>query len=354
MIFLFVAVLSLLVLVALHEVGHFFVARFFNVKVEEFGFGLPPRVWGKRFGETLYSLNLIPLGAFVRMLGEERSDEGERSFSSKPVWQRALIVAAGVVAFWGIAAVLLAVLGGTSGIPASVSDSFSTDDARVLVISVASDSPASASGIEPGDVISLVNGTEVSKIAEVQDTVDSSRGEALELTLLRKGQEENIVVRVREEAPNGQGLLGISLARTTFFKYPWYEAPLRGVLLSVQLTWEVVRGFVQVASSLVKGGEVAGAQVIGPIGIVQLLSGSLESGLSSFVYFLSLLSLYLALFNALPIPMVDGGRLLFLGIEAVRGRRIPENIEQRIHGVFFFLLVGLLIWASIQDITRIF
>ncbi|MDZ4232030.1 MAG: M50 family metallopeptidase, partial [Candidatus Pacearchaeota archaeon] len=352
MIFLFIAIFSLVTLVALHELGHFFLARLFGVKVEEFGFGLPPRLFGKKIGETIYSFNLLPLGAFVRMLGEERAVANERSFSSKPVWQRSLIIVGGVAAFWIIASILLAFLLGTSGIPASVPDTFNTQEARVMVLGVAADSPAQAAGIMPGDVIlGFGDGAKVTRVSEVQEAVETSRGTSLTLSLLRDGVEEAHSVQIREEAPSGQGLLGVSLARTTFLKYPWYEAPARGVLLSGQLTWEIVRGFAGVLSGIFSGAGAAGAQVMGPIGIVQLLSGSLQSGLSSFLYFLSLLSLYLALFNILPIPVVDGGRLLFLGIEALRKRPIPEAIEQRIHGVFFILLIALLIWASIQDIT---
>ncbi|MDP2735032.1 MAG: site-2 protease family protein, partial [bacterium] len=152
---LFVVIISFLVLIVLHELGHYLFARKYGVKVEEFGIGLPPRIVGKKMGETVYSLNLLPLGAFVRLEGEEGVVPGPRSFSSKSLWQRAVIVAAGVVAFWLVAALIFTGLGMTTGVPTGIGDEQVAGvlNPKVQILSVAPDSPAKEAGIEVGDII---------------------------------------------------------------------------------------------------------------------------------------------------------------------------------------------------------
>lgn len=356
---IFIAIFSLLVLILLHELGHFALALRFGVKVEEFGIGLPPRLLSKRFGETLYSLNLFPIGAFVRMLGEEKAEEHPRSFSSKPVWQRAVIVAAGVIAFWIVAALIFTVLAMSSGIPTSISDDFEQGvfNARVQILEVAVNSPAASGGLLPGDVIvGLQGGTrelfEVQKVREVQEFVQQEQ--TVTLSIRRGNEFLDILVVPRIEPPAGEGPLGVVLSRTALLRSAWYKAPVEGIMLTGRMTFEIVRSFVIIISAIVAGdGVPAGAQVAGPIGIVNMMANFLAMGVPQFFFFLAILSIYLAIFNALPIPVVDGGHLMFLGIEAIRKKPISEKIQQKIQTVFFVAFISLFVWVSWQDIARL-
>ncbi|MDP2735795.1 MAG: site-2 protease family protein, partial [bacterium] len=158
----------------------------------------------------------------------------------------------------------------------------------------------------------------------------------------------------RVEPPLGEGPVGISLVRTAFVKYPAWEAPLRGVERTASLTYEILRSLWGLGANLVSGqGVPSGVEVMGPVGILHLLSNSFSLGIAQFLSFFAVLSVYLAIFNALPIPAVDGGKLLFLGIEAIRKKPISSAIEQRMSAAVFILLITLMIWVTIKDIARI-
>lgn len=347
-----VIVISLLALVALHELGHFFAAKKFGVKVEEFGIGIPPRIAGKKIGETIYSINLLPLGAFVRLLGEEKSAEDPRSYSSKPLWQRMVIVGAGVCAFWIVSVILFSALGASSGIPMAVGDetAMNISNPRVQITGVASGSPAKEAGLQFGDSIQNFN-----TVSQFQEFVNQHKGKEMSLQIQRKDALLDVAVTPRENPPEGEGPLGVGLARTALVKHPWYKAPVEGLVLTSQLTVQIVAELGRVVGSFVGGqGLPPGVQLTGPVGIVQLLSNSLGAGIPSFVSFLSLLSIYLAIFNLLPIPATDGGKLLFLGLESIRRKPLPEKFEKGITAVSFGLLIALLLWVTAKDLSRIF
>lgn len=359
---LVIVIASFLALIVLHELGHYLFAKKYGVKVEEFGIGLPPRLVGKKVGETIYSLNLLPLGAFVRLEGEEGAVPGPRSFSSKPLWQRAVIVAAGVVAFWLVAVFIFAGLGMTTGVPTGIGDEEVPGalNPRVQILSIAKGSPAEDAGIETGDSIVSMEETgsgafvSPTTVREVQEFTDANQG--LELTvLLQRGQETKQVVLVpRVEPPAGEGPVGVALVRIAFVKYSLWEAPVRAVERTVALTYEILRSLWGLASNLARGqGAPAGVEVMGPVGILHLLSNSFSLGVAQFLSFFAVLAVYLAIFNALPIPAVDGGKLLFLGIEAIRRKPISQVVEQRLSAAVFVLLITLMIWVTIKDIARI-
>lgn len=349
---------SLILLIVLHELGHFVVAKKFGVKVEEFGVGLPPRIAGVRFGETLYSLNLLPLGAFVRLEGEEGAGKiGSRSYAAKSVLQRSLIVAAGVVAFWLVAFLILTFLGATIGIPSAVADDFS-GKAQVQVLAIAPGSPADGAGLRVGDVITGFRTKEgvleTNTVSEVQEFTKSHTGQEVIVRLLSGKESREATLSVREQIPEGQGPLGIALARAALVSYPWYEAPVQGFLFTWQFTVQVVQGLWQLVAGLMNfQGVPAGTQFLGVVGIFGLLQNAFAFGWPSFLSLLALLAVYLAIFNALPIPAVDGGKLLFLAIEALRKKPVQARIEQRIHAAFFFILIALLLFVTFQDISRL-
>lgn len=350
--------LSLIGLIVLHEFGHFILAKKFGVRVEEFGIFLPPRLIGKKIGETLYSLNLLPLGAFVKLYGEEEKVEESRSFSGKPIWQRTLIILGGVVSFWIMAVILLSIVFGM-GVPQAVSDEADAVNPKVQIVAVASGSPAQVAGIKVGDTIkefSIFNlQSSINKVKEVQELTEEYKGQAITLTIERGKEVLDVSLVPRARPPEGEGAMGVGLVRTALISYPWYLAPIKGVEACFNLTGSIVVGLSQVFGNLIQGkGLPPGAQLMGPIGIGSLMTQAAHLGLAYYLQFIAIISIYLAIFNILPIPALDGGKLLFLGIEKVRRKPVSQKIEQSITSIFFALLIALMIWVTIKDIIRIF
>lgn len=216
---------SLIGLILLHELGHFVFAKKFGVKVEEFGLFLPPRIWGKKIGETLYSINWIPAGAFVKMQGEDDSSQKDStSFASKPIWQRMIIVAAGVVSFWIISVVLLSAVF-MSGAMEAISDDDPVENARVQIISVVKDSPAFLAGIKPGDIIESITfedrAVSIDKVAQVQEIAAGGESE-LVLEIARPDGNLTIALAPRQNPPAGEGAMGVGLMRTAQKSYSFF------------------------------------------------------------------------------------------------------------------------------------
>jgi len=358
-----IAVISLISLLILHEFGHFILAKKFGVEVEEFGIGYPPRLIGKKIGETIYSLNLLPFGAFVRIKGEEEISDDPRSFSEKPIWQRALIVFGGVLSFWIVAVIIFALVF-IIGVPTAVPDELPANLAdkavgspRVLIIGVAEDSPASKAGLEIGDrIISLKTekeNIEIFKVKDVQDFIDAHKGQEVTLEIQRGKEVFETTISPRVSPPQGEGAMGVALTRAAVLIYPWYEAPLRAIETSAVITHDIIRGLGGALFRFIAG-KPSGVEIVGPIGIGKMISQHFTLGINYFLQFIAVIAVYLALFNLLPIPAVDGGRLLFLGIEKLKGRPINRKIEQNINGVFFALLLLLMAWVTIKDISNLF
>ncbi|UMX47492.1 MAG: site-2 protease family protein [Candidatus Nealsonbacteria bacterium DGGOD1a] len=353
---------SLIGLITLHELGHFAFARKFGVKVEEFGMFLPPRIWGKKFGETLYSINWIPAGAFVKLQGEDSAEKDDpRSFGSKPIWQRALIIAAGVISFWLVAVVIYTFVF-LSGAIEQVDDSDPAADAKVQIISISADSPAQAAGLQMGDIIVGVGRKDsgerlspVDKIGQVQEFAAERKGEEIAMEIRRAGQNLEVAITPRVDPPAGQGAMGIALIRTAQKTYTWWQAIGNGFLATWNMTIGVFDGWGQIISRLANNeGMPEGAQMVGPVGIMDMMAKQAEMGASYYLQFVAMISVYLAVFNALPIPALDGGRLMFLAVEAVRRRPVSEKIEQLLTMFFFAALMLFAIIVTVQDVRRLF
>lgn len=353
-----IAFFSLIFLVVIHELGHFVLAKKFGVKVEEFGIGFPPRLLGKKFGETLYSLNLLPFGAFVKIPGETELLDDPRSFSQKPIWQRCWIVLGGVISFWIIGVILLSIVMGL-GFPSVISDEEKgrLNNPEVQIIGVGPKSPAEMAGLRMGDVIlkfktgeSVV---EVSKVKQIQELIDSSRGQEITLTIERGKKIFDASLTPRLSPPPGEGSMGVGLVRIATKSYPWYQAPWQGVLAAGKVTAGIVNGWVYAITKAIHRAP-SGAQLMGPIGIFHLIAQMGELGAVYFIQFMAMIALYLALFNILPIPAVDGGKLMFLIIEAIRKKPLSQRIEQNVTAVFFALLIVLMVLVTIKDISKFF
>jgi len=340
----FVALIGLLII---HEFGHFILAKKFGVKVEEFGVGYPPRLIGKKIGETIYSINLLPFGAFVRMPGETEKSEDLHSFSRQPVLNRILIALAGVVSFWIVSAVLFSIVF-NMGTYVAVSDNNSNlTNPKVQITAIAKDSPAEKAGLKPGDAILTFT-----KVKDVQGFAEQYKGKEVVLTIERGKEVFDVKLTPRENPPSGEGAMGVGLTRTAFQSYPWYQAPLKGIQATFSMTLAVIRGYGEAVSKLFLR-QSTGVTLTGPVGVFNLFLQAGSMGASYFLQFTGMVAIYIALFNLLPIPAVDGGKIVFLLIEAVKRKRMNYKIEQNITAVFFGLLILLMVFITVKDIMRL-
>ncbi|MAF13327.1 MAG: RIP metalloprotease RseP [Parcubacteria group bacterium] len=370
-IIVFFLILGLIVLV--HELGHFVTARRAGVKVEEFGLGLPPRALGfykddngkwkpvglksKEAPKTIWSLNWIPLGGFVKIKGEEGGDANDPdSFGNKSIWQRIWILSAGVSMNIILAAVLLTI-GLTIGSPQAIDEDnipavARVSDVNIRIMEVLPDSPAATAGIEVADAIVQVDGQVLTKITDFQNYFDSKVGQEVSLQIKRDEAiiETTVIPEILEETERGG--MGVALIEIGIVSYPWYLAPAFGVWETLKLVGNIFLGFYLVIKSLLISQELIG-EVYGPVGIASLVGDALQLGFLYLIQFTAVLSVIIAVINYLPIPALDGGRVMFLLIEKVRGKSIKPKIETAAHNIGFALLMLLVLVVTFRDISRI-
>lgn len=323
-----------------HELGHFVMARLMGIRVLEFGFGFPPRIVGMRRGGVVYSINLIPLGGFVRMLGENGDSSEPDSFASKPPLARALVLAAGSAMNFLTAVAIFALIAAT-GLPTA------TDQVRIA--EVFPGSPAEKSGLMAGDVAVSLAGKRVRTTEELRAITNQHLGQEIPLVVLRDGEQLNLSVTPRPNPPAGEGPMGVRIEPViVYVPRPLWEAVPYGVGRALEVLGIFAYGIVATVRGLIA------PDVAGPIGIAQLTGEVTRlGGLVPLANLAALLSLNLFAINLLPLPALDGGRLLFVLIEMVRGKRVAPEREGRIHFVGIVFLVGLAFLISYFDILRI-
>src|SRR3989304_2100683 len=366
-----IAVLSFLVFV--HEAGHFLAAKLFGVKVEEFGFGFPfpGKIWSVKKGETTYSINWLPAGGFVKLYGEESgSARGPRAFTSKPVGVRIIIAAAGVIVNIALAVILFTILLGASRFKADFDLQipnqfpFGKQTNYVLITGVEEGSPAQMAGLKFGDKILSHDGQRVNFVEDLQDLVEVNKGKPLSLLVenIKEDNQLRVVNAVpRIDPPEGQGALGLGLAQGATVAYESFaERLFSGVLHSgnmLQYQWvgmKTIFGKAFEQGSL----EPIASQSSGPVGIVAVLGVIVQNaGTESVRILLTLtafISLVLGVVNILPIPAMDGGRLFFFALEAVRGKKVSPKVENLVHSIGFVVLIFLFLLITFNDVVKIF
>ncbi|HZJ41978.1 MAG TPA: RIP metalloprotease RseP [Patescibacteria group bacterium] len=382
-IIIFLLVLSVLVFV--HELGHFYTARKLGVRADEFGLGFPPRalgfyknkagkwikVSGKKSyeeleksedenkipakGSTIYSLNWLPLGGFVKIKGENGEGENdEDSFASKKVWKRAVILSAGVIMNVILAWFLFSV-GYMIGLPQSTAElgrNAKISEARVAIVEVVADSPASVAGLEAGDFIVRVDGQEVALETDVQRLIQENQKKEVEL-LLSNGNDERTVTVYPKESEEGHATIGVGIMAAGTVSYPFFSSIVEGLKLTGWMLKEIFVAFGGLISNLFSG-ESVGAEFAGPIGIANITGQAARLGFVYLLQFTALLSLNLAVINILPFPALDGGRILFLFIEKLKGKPIRRDVEAIAHNIGFILLIALVIFITYKDIIKLF
>ncbi|MCX7996909.1 MAG: M50 family metallopeptidase [Patescibacteria group bacterium] len=343
----------LAVLVLIHEFGHFIAAKRMGIKVEEFGFGFPPRVFGKKIGETLYSYNLLPIGGFVKVYGEEyHEDEGKidkaRAFIYKKPWQKSIVLLAGVFMNFILGWFLISYLF-TQGIP--------TPTANATISDVSPNSPAAAAGLRQGDeILRILAGTDTIQIDTAADLVAAAKqyGDTpITLEYERDGQIATTVLTPRANPPAGQGAIGVVIMNYEIKQYPWYTAPYYGLRHAAIITVTILRELGNLLLSLVTFQETK-VDITGPVGIAQYTGEALKYGPNALLELTALLSLNLAVVNLLPFPALDGGRLVFVLYEWITRKRISQNFERNLNLFGIITLLSLSIIVTYFDIVKLF
>jgi regulator of sigma E protease len=340
-----VAVVMIFTLMVLaHEVGHFIAARRAGVKVEEFGLGYPPRILTfARRGGTEFTLNAIPVGGFVRMLGEE-DPKAPGSLASKSRAARGLVLSAGSIMNILLAIALLSAV--------YVIGTLTPDESQpgAGIYEVMAGSPAERAGLRIGDTVLAVDGQAVADYEALSEYTRSHLGQQMSLTIRRDGELLTAVeITPRTEWPEGDGPIGVGIGPALVIKsYPIWEAIPRGINETFLWFFAILQWAVAVIRGLVA------PQVAGPIGIVQATSEAVQYGLTDTMRFAAFLSTQLGIINMLPFPGLDGGRLVFVVLEAIRrGKRVSPEKEGLVHVVGMVILLGFILVVSYFDVVRL-
>lgn len=342
-----ILIVGIIVLILIHELGHFIAAKIFRVKVEEFGFGFPPRLASKKIGETRYSINAVPFGGFVRLYGENpterekpdanpEAEDGARAFYRQAAWKRVLIIISGVamnfVIGWLITAAIFAI----------------GSDQKIVVSQVAAGSPAEAIGILPNDVL-----LGFKKADDFISFVNENRGQEISIQARRTINKETGVldlrVMPRVSPPPGEGALGVAISELGVARRPVFQSLADGFRVAVGAIGMIFAALYRLFVGIFTGG-VGAENFVGPVGIVGAANEAAGFGIIYLFQLLAIISLNLAALNILPIPALDGGRLFFIIVEKIKGSPVPYRKESIAHAIGFLVLLLLMIAITVKDI----
>ncbi len=340
------------VLVFFHELGHFMVARACGVYIKDFSIGMGPVIYQVKGAETTYSLRALPIGGAVQMLGEDGVDkelaedenapqksfdasDNPRSFTNKPAWQRFLIIAAGPLMNFALAIVLFFLIFFFQGFPSN----------QNYIGAVMAETPAMEAGLQADDKIVAVDGRTVSDWFDIVEAINAAEGNKILLQIERADQTKQVELTPRYNEQMARYIIGISQKMETSLGQSVYYAFVK--------TWDSTRMIIEIIPKLISG-EVSRDNLTGPIGIAQISGQAARQGPLVFMSLMAIISVNLGIMNLLPIPALDGGRLLLIALELIFRRKLPAFIEEKIHLIGFALLMLLMIYVVFNDIVRLF
>lgn len=344
----FFLVLSFLILI--HEFGHYYVAKRSGMLVEEFGLGLPPRLWGKKIGQTLYSINLLPFGGFVKIFGDNPEDlkknpsHKKLAFNRKPWYQQLLVILAGPTMNFLLAVAVVSFLF-TKG-------TYVVTD-RVTVVEAQPGSPAILAGLQKDDIILTLGNKKITNSQQLIKLAKIKAGKPVALKIKRGVKVFKLLITPRTNPPKNQGALGAVVTDLELKKYPWYQAPWKGLAESLKISLLFYKELGRILWQLVTL-QHPQVEVAGPVGIARLTGQAVRYGFEAVVQLTGLLSLNLALINLIPFPALDGGQLSFILFEQLTRRKLSETLKARINAVGFAVLLFLLLLITIKDLHGLF
>lgn len=354
-------IVGISVLILIHEFGHFLVAKKIGLLVEEFGIGFPPRLLSKKIGETVYSINVLPFGGFVKIYGENpnvppredgphRSEEGvinlpadgakseneSRAFYSASASRRIIVLVAGVamnfiLGWFTISAIFMI------GVPSSL-----------VITNVMSESPAALAGFQLGDQL-----IDFKKSVDFIGFVEENKGKEIQLDFIRNGEKLSLAVMPRLMPPAGEGALGIAFAEAGLEKQSLFLSFWEGIKASLGMVVMIAVSLFQLLLSLFTEGRILEG-FVGPIGIFSVANQAAGLGLVYLFQLLALISFNLFVLNLLPFPALDGGRIFFVFLEKIKGRPLSPNFERSANAIGFLVLLFLMIAITVRDLIKLF
>lgn len=371
-----IGLIVLVILVTVHELGHAIVARRNGVVVEEFGIGFPPKAWGKKLKNgVLFTLNWLPLGGFVKLQGEHDAASKKGDYGAATFWQKTKILLAGVAVNWLVAVFLLMVLAWTTGIPKIIPTQYSIPGDTTIVStpvqlgSLTKDYPAEKAGLKTGDKIISFAGEPIESTNELVEVSKAHRGEEVTVAYQRDGRDSFAQVTLRDA---DSAVFGASLGQQESVKATW-SAPVVATVTTAQYTWVTLQGLGELLYNFFGGliGQLslspearqgaseqlgkAGASVAGPVGILGVIfPAASEAGPEQVVFLAAIISLTLAVMNALPIPALDGGRWFVTALFRVLKKPLTKEREEKIHGTGFMVLMLLIVVVTVADVIKLF
>lgn len=330
----FVAIIVFGILVLIHELGHFTVAKIVGIKVHEFAIGMGPKLVHIRKGETEYSIRALPLGGYVRMEGEDEKSDDLRSFNNKPVLARIAVIFAGPFMNFILSIALFTIIFYSIGAPTT------------KIKKVIDQSPAQIAGIQGGDIVYSINGQKMDTWQKIIDTISSSQEESINITVIRNGDEIEKTVKITRNVDTNRATIGIE---TTIEKS--IGASIRNGFVAIKAITADILGFLK---GLITRESNAAGEVMGPVGIISLVGQVAKTGWLDVVNLTAVLSVNLGLMNLLPIPALDGSRIMFLLAEILRGKPVDPEKEGMIHLIGFGILITLMLFVTYKDLLKLF
>lgn len=325
------SIIVFLLVVLLHEGGHFMAAKASDIKVNEFAVGMGPKIFQKKKGETLYTLRAIPMGGYCAMEGEDSHSQDSRSFGSAPVYKRMIVVVAGAFMNFVLAIVIFTITSLFLGVQTT------------QVASLMDNMPAKSAGIMPGDRIVSIDNKETKTFAEIIDAINDSKNDQVEVKVLRDSINKEFKVNTFKDK-EGRKLIGF----TPIIK----RSLLTSISAGFKTTFEVVKGVFKALSMLITG-KAGLNNLSGPVGVIKTIGKSTEQGIISLLFITGLISANLGVINLLPIPALDGGKFVLLLVEAIRKKPVNEKFETFINLAGFVFLIGLMIFITVfVDLRR--